>query len=112
MGSVTNAAETLLLADRYDLTTVKEATINFMSRDRMTIQAIQDTEAFDELSKELVMELFAALAGTKRKRTASLEFPDGSDWSKLSLNQLRRACVERSLPKIGAKASLVERLTE
>jgi len=110
--TVNNAVETLLLADKYDLTTVKEATINFISRDRITIQAIQDTEAFSELSKELVMELFAALAGTKRKRTASLEFPDGSDWSNLSVIQLRRACVERSLPKVGAKASLVERLTE
>lgn len=108
--TVNNAAETLLLADTYGLTAVKEAAIDFMSRDHETIQAIQDTEAFDRLSKELVMKLFTALAKPKRKRTASLEFPDGSDWSKLTASQLRRACAERSLHQGGAKASLVERL--
>lgn len=110
--TVKNAAETLLLADAYDLTAVKEATINFISHDRNTIQTIQDTEAFSRLSKELVMELFGALAGTKRKRITSLEFPDGSDGSKLTVSQLRRACAERSLPEDGTKALLVRRLNE
>lgn len=109
--SVHNAASFLEMADLYDVSSLKEAALKFITRSRENLIAVQDTPAFDNLDKDLMKELFVAVTGVKRTHTDTCEFPDGSDWQKLTLAQLRRACIERKLPSTGNKKVLLARLT-
>jgi len=109
--SVSTAAEVLNIASLHDMAALKQDAIAFITRDPATIRAVQDSEAFDSLSKSAVIEILSAASG-KRRRTGSVhEFPDGSDWASLSAPQLRRACTERGLPSDGKKATMMARLS-
>jgi len=110
---VDNAAALLQMADTFNVTTLREAAIKFISRNRETLVAVQETKAFDLLDKDVMKELFAAVTGStgsKRKVSDEYEFPDGSNWSGLAVAQLRRACGERNLATSGNKAALIARL--
>mmetsp|Transcript_69829 Transcript_69829/g.227177 ORF Transcript_69829/g.227177 Transcript_69829/m.227177 type:complete len:390 (-) Transcript_69829:15-1184(-) len=111
--AVDNAVDFLQLADTFDIQSLKEAAMKFIACNRETLVAVQDTPAFDNLDKDLMKELFAAVTGvtgTKRPHAETHEFPDDSDWSSMTLAQLRRACSERKLPSAGNKAALRARL--
>jgi len=111
-----NAADLLRLADMWDIAHFKRKVLEFITRSSETMRDVQDTEGFDRLDKDLTKEILVVWTGKrtpKRPREeGALEFPCGSQWSILTLVQLRRACSERGLSTTGTKAVLQTRLTE
>ncbi|CAK0874649.1 unnamed protein product [Prorocentrum cordatum] len=112
-----NAAELLRLADMYDVLPLKQHVVKFIARSMDTLRAVQDTAEFDKLDANLIKEVVSTMVahcGAKHPRDEAeqvLEFPDGSDWARLSVAQLRRACSERKLPSAGLRAALLSRLS-
>jgi len=111
-----NAADLLRLADMWDIAHFKRKVLEFITRSSETMRDVQDTEGFDRLDKDLTKEILVVWTGKrtpKRPREeGALEFPCGSQWSNLTLVQLRRACSERGLSTTGTKAVLQTRLAE
>jgi len=108
-----NAAQRLKVADMLNVTTLKEHALAFITSSADTLKAVQDTNGFDNLDKDLVKEILRQTShrsGIKRTNSDEMEFPDGSDWNRLTMTQLRRACGERGRPKSGNKQALLERL--
>merc|ERR1712032_141006 len=62
------------------------------------------------LTESQVPSCAQAVVNPKRARTASKMFQEGTDWSKLTVPDLKQACRERSLAVFGVKADLVARL--
>lgn len=109
-----NAADLLCLADMWDIPDFKRKVLEFITRSPETLRDVQDTEGFDQLDKDLTKEILVAMTGKrtpKRPRENELEFPCGSQWSALTLVQLRRACSERGFSTTGNKAALQARLS-
>merc|ERR1719215_2246604 len=86
--------------------------MEFITQDAQHLQKVQDTPDFDNLGVVLIQEILSKFASRldgarKRSREDGLEFPDGTDWTRLSVSQLRRACLERDLPDAGSKSQLL-----
>merc|ERR1719421_1810121 len=96
-----NAALVLRIASRLNRIQLKRASIEFIIKSDASMKKVQRSQAFECLDRELVSEIFEAYmdppALRKRKRDEEYEFPTGSDWSQLSIADLRRACEERGL---------------
>jgi len=108
-----NAAELLRVADMLNVTPLKQQALAFITSSADTLKTVQDTTGFELLDKDLVKEILRATfhkSGIKRTNSDECEFPSGSDWARMTLAQLRRACVERGRSKAGNKAALLERL--
>ena len=88
----------------------------FITLDAVTLHAVHDTRSFDDLPRELALEVTEAYMNITRSRKRSsvaisgFEFPDNSDWMRLSNAQLRRACAERSLQTSGSRETLLRLL--
>lgn len=111
--SENNAADILCLADMLGVLPLKQFASEFITQSNDTMRAVQDTEGFDKLDKSLLREILhrsLSQGGAKRSREDEREFPDSSNWGRLTVSQLRRACSERGLASDGSKDSLVGRL--
>lgn len=108
--TVENVAFILRTAHLLDLPSVKVAGIHFVVKDSSTRQAVEDTEDFDALPREVLRELFSAVS-VKRCR-GGYEFTGDTVWQDLTTPKLRRACFERRLPSDGDKSALVARLVD
>lgn len=109
-----NAAPLLRMADMYNVPSLRETAVKFISQSRETFMEVQDSQDFDLLDKDMMKEIMFAMMGTtskKRPAPDAYEFPEGSNWNSLSVAQLRRACTERKLVSSGNKAALLARLT-
>lgn len=90
--------------------------MKFATRDTAFFQEVVDSREFDLLEPGLARELliFSTGFGRKRRREGAgaeaLEFPDGTDWTRLSYTQLQRACDERWLWTVGQRRELELRL--
>jgi len=62
------------------------------------------------LTESQVPSCAQEVVNPKRARTASRVFREGTNWSNLTVPDLKQACRERSLAVSGAKADLVARL--
>ena len=88
----------------------------FITLDDSKMHAVHDTRSFDDLPPWLALEVMEAYMNIKRSRKRSsvaisgFEFPDNSDWIRLSNAQLRRACAERSLSTAGSRETLLRLL--
>eukprot|EP00930_Biecheleria_cincta_P043192 TRINITY_DN29684_c0_g1_i1.p1 TRINITY_DN29684_c0_g1~~TRINITY_DN29684_c0_g1_i1.p1 ORF type:complete len:395 (+),score=53.41 TRINITY_DN29684_c0_g1_i1:41-1225(+) len=113
--SENNAADILSLADVLSVMPLRRFAIQFITRNSDTARMVQDTDGWDKLSRSLLREILFAVvsqgSSTKRGREEKFEFVDGSDWERLGISQLRRACSERNLASDGTKESLVNRLS-
>jgi len=105
---VNNAADILRLADRLQQSDLKQACLDFI----VANPDVVDTDGWDHVDKDLLREVAEALAGRRRKRQrpSDLEFSVDTEWEKLPVPKLRRACAERGLAQAGKKADLVHRL--
>jgi len=106
-----NAACVLRLADGLQLAELKQVCLDYI----VANPQVMDTDEWAQdvtHCASLVTEVAEALGGFRRKRRkiSELEFPASSDWSKLTVPKLRRACAERGLAQDGKKESLLERL--
>mmetsp|Transcript_49085 Transcript_49085/g.116844 ORF Transcript_49085/g.116844 Transcript_49085/m.116844 type:complete len:621 (+) Transcript_49085:47-1909(+) len=106
---INNAAHLLRLADLWKLRDLKEACLDYIVANACTVM---DTDEWEEVPAALAREVAEAMSGrrSKRPRLTDREFAADTDWTKLTLPKLRRACTERGLPQDGDKESLVERL--
>lgn len=106
-----NVLDYLADSHRLGLRSLKCACLEYATKDNQTIALVQDSPSFETLSADLVREVFVLhTGGSKRKRADAHEFPDGSDWERLTLVQMQRACDERGLPTLGDKGELLARL--
>eukprot|EP00746_Dinoflagellata_sp_MGD_P022231 gnl/MRDRNA2_/MRDRNA2_152008_c0_seq1.p1 gnl/MRDRNA2_/MRDRNA2_152008_c0~~gnl/MRDRNA2_/MRDRNA2_152008_c0_seq1.p1 ORF type:complete len:310 (+),score=45.38 gnl/MRDRNA2_/MRDRNA2_152008_c0_seq1:133-930(+) len=107
-----NVAGILKLADQKGLKVLKQICIKYATSNAAITRAMQESTEFENLPANLLLELFVGFSGsaTKRKRNDTLEFPAGSDWTRLSYVQLKRACDERSLEVDGERPELIARL--
>mmetsp|Transcript_43362 Transcript_43362/g.97888 ORF Transcript_43362/g.97888 Transcript_43362/m.97888 type:complete len:409 (-) Transcript_43362:70-1296(-) len=106
-----NVLKSLMMAHTFRNQALKTACLGFATRDEQTVRALHDMREFDELGADLVRELFVFAHGTgKRRMTGAFEFPNGSDWTRLSNAQLQRACDERQLLALGERRELLARL--
>mmetsp|Transcript_61626 Transcript_61626/g.147045 ORF Transcript_61626/g.147045 Transcript_61626/m.147045 type:complete len:619 (+) Transcript_61626:59-1915(+) len=108
-----NAASALRLADTLQLAELKQRCLDCI----VEHPEVMETDAWAEEvtpCHTLAAEVAEALGGFRRKRrkVSELEFPASTDWSKLTVPKLRRACAERGLAQDGKKESLLERLRE
>merc|ERR1712216_292597 len=93
------------------------ACLKFITSAPAVLQKVQATSAFENLIEtrpKLLKDILAMSSGVKRKREdetqEAFEFPDGTDWSRLTQASLKRACKERKLSDNGNKAALKARL--
>merc|ERR1712032_65426 len=101
----------LAIADKLGHQSFKQFCLEYATKDKETLRLAQDSPFFETLSAGLVRELFVNHAGShKRKRDDAFEFPDGTDWQRLTYVQLQRACDERGLPVLGDKGELLAKL--
>lgn len=112
--AASNVLDVLKVGYLHDLDRVKDAALSFATGNSKLFRDLHDTDTFDSLPKGLLVDLLAANSGKRRRRssdeTSPLEFPDGSDFSTLTVPQLRRACSERRLAREGTKQALIDRL--
>lgn len=114
-----NAVTRLSLADLYDCVSLRQSCLEFITSTPAILREVQDTAEFDHLCEtrpKLLKEMLAMSTGGRAKSSkrpsssSSLEFPNGTDWSRLTLSSLKKACQERGLSESGTKASLKDRL--
>ena len=109
---VPTAAFILKVASEASRRELKLRVLAFITLDASTLHAVHDTRSFDDLPRELALEVMEAYMNITRSRKRSsvaisgFEFPDNSDWIRLSNAQLRRACAERSLSTADSFACL------
>ena len=113
---VPTAAFILKVASEASRRELKLRVLAFITLDASTLHAVHDTRSFDDLPRELALEVMEAYMNITRSRKRSsvaisgFEFPDNSDWIRLSNAQLRRACAERSLQTAGSRETLLRLL--
>ena len=101
----------LVIAHDRENEKLKDRALAFITKDQTTLKAVIDLPEFDELNPTVTRELLVFSQGSgKRKRQEEKEFPDGSNWSRLTFAQLQRACDERKLSTMGPKDDMVRRL--
>eukprot|EP00928_Gymnodinium_smaydae_P031062 TRINITY_DN22923_c0_g1_i1.p1 TRINITY_DN22923_c0_g1~~TRINITY_DN22923_c0_g1_i1.p1 ORF type:complete len:413 (-),score=37.59 TRINITY_DN22923_c0_g1_i1:192-1430(-) len=118
--TVENVAERLCLADMYNRPELRVACLDFITRTPGVLADVQSTDGFEHLREsrpKLLGDILAANSGlpqVRKRRLSSdeLEFPPCSNWSRLSVGCLKRACKERGLSITGNKDALVQRLTD
>ena len=109
---VPTAAFILKVASEASRRELKLRVLAFITLDDSKMHAVHDTRSFDDLPRELQLEVMEACMNIKQSRKRSsvaisgFEFPDNSDWMRLSNAQLRRACAERSLSTADSFACL------
>lgn len=90
---------------------LKRRCLRFATRDEAVLKQVQESLAFENLSADLVRELFVYAHGnSKRRRSDVFEFDNGTNWPRLSFVQLQRACDERGLPSLGERNMLLAQL--
>lgn len=110
------ACRLLLLGQQSGVTQLRQIAMSYITQSMDKVTDAQESLHFDALSSDIITEILnkASNVGNekygKRKRAEDKEFPDASDWSRLSLAQLRRACTERGIPDAGDRASLLATL--
>lgn len=106
-----NILDILVVAQTLRHQDLKRFCLEYATKDKETLGLCQDSTSFETLSADLVRELFVHHAGSsKRKRSDDHEFPNGTDWQRLSYVQLQRACDERGLGAFGDKGELLAKL--
>eukprot|EP00929_Paragymnodinium_shiwhaense_P092336 TRINITY_DN52200_c0_g1_i1.p1 TRINITY_DN52200_c0_g1~~TRINITY_DN52200_c0_g1_i1.p1 ORF type:complete len:421 (-),score=71.41 TRINITY_DN52200_c0_g1_i1:357-1619(-) len=117
-------SKVLLVADRHGLLRLLHAGFMYAVRSDDNFQAIVESEAFNDFSADLVRLVTTYACCVKGEDTVQSmpmnmqwgdvphEFPDNSEWQKLSQQQLRRACLERFLGTAGTAAEMACRLSE
>lgn len=115
--AVENVAERLFVADMYDCAALRASCLRFMTKSPSVLAEVQSTAGFAHLSStrpSLLKHILATISkpapARKRQSPSDFEFPEGSDWARLSIASLRRACKERGLLESGTKATLKQRL--
>merc|ERR1712217_475049 len=95
---ICTAARMLKIASACKRQNLKSFVLAYISWDKETLHAVKDTREFDELDREMVLDVLECCFKPSRKRQRAddqdREFPGGQDWSRLSNAQLRRACAE------------------
>lgn len=110
MGTLT-VLRMLTIANELQIQELKTACLKYATRNQNTLRELLDQPAFDELNPDLVRELFIMDKGSGKRRIADgIEFPDGSDWARLSNAQLKRAMDERGLSSTGDKSQMFAQL--
>lgn len=109
-----NVAAVLQEADKFGITTLRQAALQFITQDRSVFERIQDSEGFKTLPAPLLQDLLARVMGARKRKAASdkFEVPDDSVWETLSNVKLKQALSERGLTTSGNKAQLIARLRE
>ena len=113
---VPTAAFILKVASEASRRELKLRVLAFITLDDSKMHAVHDTRSFDDLPRELQLEVMEACMNIKQSRKRSsvaisgFEFPDNSDWMRLSNAQLRRACAEWSLSTAGSRETLLKLL--
>eukprot|EP00747_Dinoflagellata_sp_TGD_P082741 gnl/TRDRNA2_/TRDRNA2_161807_c0_seq1.p1 gnl/TRDRNA2_/TRDRNA2_161807_c0~~gnl/TRDRNA2_/TRDRNA2_161807_c0_seq1.p1 ORF type:complete len:205 (-),score=32.46 gnl/TRDRNA2_/TRDRNA2_161807_c0_seq1:127-741(-) len=108
-----NVFEMLIIADQLRHKKFKKFCLEYSTKDAETLRLAQDSPFFEALSADLTREVLMYREGSyKRSRTDTYEFPDGTDWQRLTYVQLRRACDERGLTVLGERGELVAQLAD
>eukprot|EP00928_Gymnodinium_smaydae_P040555 TRINITY_DN27496_c0_g1_i1.p1 TRINITY_DN27496_c0_g1~~TRINITY_DN27496_c0_g1_i1.p1 ORF type:complete len:410 (-),score=29.58 TRINITY_DN27496_c0_g1_i1:230-1459(-) len=103
--------EILILANVLKLHDLKQHCLEYASKDKETVKRVHDSPKFECLDADVLRSLLVHQTGTcKRMRADGLEFPDGTDWHRLTYVQLQRACHERGMLVSGEKGELVAHL--
>jgi len=116
--SLQNVVDRLSFADLYDRPTLRHSCLAFITSTPTMLKQVQETDEFDRLCEtrpKLLKDILAMSSGIlgKRKRESppgTLEFQNGSDWARLTLGNLKKACQERGIIDTGTKATLRTRL--
>lgn len=116
--SMANVVDRLRFADLHDRQKLRHSCLAFITRTPAVVKEVQATDAFEHLCEtrpKLLKDILAMATGSlsTRKRQSppdAFEFPNGSDWARLSLANLKKACQERGLSDSGVKAALRLRL--
>jgi len=119
-----NFCELLMLADKFHLLQLRKAAVCFAMYDNDNLEALTDSDEFEELPADFVRVLMAY--STRRRRddggekapppamqwgSVPREFHDNTDWERLPKDALRRACFERLLCTSGTAAELIDLLS-
>ena len=108
---VENAAARLLLADTNSADQLREEAVQFICAN---MAAVHTTAGYSDLSKELLMEVIAALAGIEgggRKRAREDDGALTAETIKgMKVGQLRAELQRRGLDVSGVRAVLMQRL--
>lgn len=108
-----SAAKMLIEADKLEIEFLKISVLDFIVSNSCVFKKVRETEGYHELPAPLLDEMLAHAMGMKKRRREpdSREFPDGTHWTNLTVEQLWRALGERGLDTCGGdKLDLVTRL--
>merc|ERR1712187_854657 len=108
------AAERVMMADHFEIPSLKAAVLDFVCCTKTRLAAVQGTEGFKRLAEQrprLALAVLAHVAPPKQKRSAE-DVAGGlpEDLESLRLIELKRFCAERSLGTSGNKAELIQKL--
>merc|ERR1711862_1004911 len=111
--AVENVAERLSIADIYGCAALRASCLSFITKSSSVLADVQSTPGFEHLTttrptllKDILATISKPAQEKKRKSASEFEFPAGSDWARLSLASLKRACKERGLLESGTKSTL------
>eukprot|EP00746_Dinoflagellata_sp_MGD_P122941 gnl/MRDRNA2_/MRDRNA2_57693_c0_seq4.p1 gnl/MRDRNA2_/MRDRNA2_57693_c0~~gnl/MRDRNA2_/MRDRNA2_57693_c0_seq4.p1 ORF type:complete len:245 (+),score=48.72 gnl/MRDRNA2_/MRDRNA2_57693_c0_seq4:46-780(+) len=119
--SVANVARLFKLSDQYGLLNLRRALMYFVMSDDKRFQAVRNSDEYSQFSADLLRDIVAHHAVHDKSRwkrdppllqwkDATMEFESDTDWQRLTSDDLRRACFERTLATTGTAAELVSRL--
>jgi len=107
-----NVCQRLRFSDLYQMDVLKKNAISYLTRGDV-LPAVKETNGFKTLSADLLAEILLEQSGCGKGRKRACvwrEFDDNADWGRLSVAQLKRACLERTLSSHGRKSELIQRL--
>ncbi|CAE8721858.1 unnamed protein product [Polarella glacialis] len=114
--SVENVSERLMMADLFDLGSLRESALSFLSASSHRLAEVQSTDGFARLTKQrphLLADVLATAVQPAKRKSAKLSLEKlPTNLEDLRVVDLKQLLSDRGLSTGGPKAALIERLQQ